>query len=351
MKRADLLADLELVSPALAKNDLVPVLKHLCFTGDNLVAYNDQIGVSVPLKTEFVGAIPGKLLMDLLGASRAKEVEFIDKNAEIEIKAASSRFKLPVMSEDSFVFDMPKSKDKPLPVPLVQFAQAIEGCLRSVSTDQSVADQQGITLIVDNDELSLFSTNNATISTNTLKLTAKPSFKDRIILPALFCEQVVKLAGKNCKLEVHNDYALLSTPKGVCCFGRFLNSHKPIDFQEVVDSSLKGVAKQLRPIPSKLRLMVERAMIITQTEKVLTTITVKDGIMHFESKGLGEVIDSVQVDQDDAELALDPKYLKVGLSSFYDADETNNGQMLMTDDCFIMTKGSDKYLMAGSSPS
>ena len=350
MLRRDLTDCLDLVSPALAKNDIIPVLKHICFTGLEVICFNDQIGMSVPLKTEFVGGVPGKLLMDLLGASRAKEVEFIDKNAELEIKAASSRFKLPVMPEDSFVFDMPKPKDKPLPVPLGQFAQAIEGCLRSTSTDQSVADQQGITLIVDNDKLSLFSTNNATVSTNTLKLTGKPSFKERVILPALFCEQVVKLAGKNCKLEVHDDYALLSTPKGVCCFGRFLNSHKPIDFQEVVDSNLKGVVKQLRPIPSKLRLMVERAIIITQTEKVLTTITVKDGIMRFESKGTGDVIDSVQVDQDDAELALDPKYLKVGMASFYDADETKNGLMLMTDRCFIMNRNADFYLMAGSSP-
>ena len=59
--------------------------------------------------------------------------------------------------------------------------------MRSVSSDLSVSDQAGVTLMVDGDELSLFSTNNATLSTNTLKLTAKPPFKERIILPALFC--------------------------------------------------------------------------------------------------------------------------------------------------------------------
>ena len=163
---------------------------------------------------------------------------------------------------------------------------------------------------------------------------------------------MVKLSAKDCKLEVHNDHALLSTPKGVRCFGRFLNSPKPVDFMSVVDSNLKGVGKRLRPIPSKLRLVVERAIIITQTEKILTRVTVKDGIMRFESKSArGEVTDSVQVDQDDCELELDPKYLKVGLASFYDADEAKSGSMLMTDACFIMAKGADKYLMAGSSPS
>jgi hypothetical protein len=352
MLRKDLADRLELVSPALAKNDLLPVLTHFAFTGDNILAYNGSIGISVPLKTEFVGAVPGKLLMDLLGASLAKELEFIDKNADLEIKAASSRFKLPVMSEDTFVFDMPKPSDKLLPVPLKQFARALEGCLRSVSTEQSVADQQGITLIADGDELSLFSTNNATISTNTLKLTAKPSFKERIILPALFCEQLVKLTAdaKDCKLEVHSDYALLSTGRGVRCFGRFLNSPKPLDFQSHVDDSLKGTSKLLCPIPSKMRLIVERAIIITKTEKAMTNIRVKGGIMYFESNsGRGEVIDTVQVDQDDAALTLDPKHLKVGMGSFYDADEAKSGSMLMTDQCFIMARGSDYYLMAGSS--
>jgi DNA polymerase III sliding clamp (beta) subunit (PCNA family) len=355
MLRKDLVDRLDLVKPSLATNDLVPILTHISFLGDSIQAYNDRIGMSVPFKTDFVGGVPGKLLMDLLGASKAKDVEFIDKNQELEIKAASSRFKLPVMPEDAFVFDMPKPTDKPLPIPLKQFAQALEGCLRSVSSDtDKVSDQTGVTLIANGQDLQLFSTNNATISMNTLKPTGKLPFKDRIILPALFCEQLVKLSKdyKDCQLELRDDHALLSA-KAVSCFGRFLNSAKPINFAAVVEVNLKGVGNQLRPIPSKLRLMVERAMIITQASagQALTEIRVKDGIMHFMSKSQrGEVVDSVQVDQDDADLALDPKYLKVGLTSFYDPDEAKSGQMLMTDQCFIMSRGADRYLMAGSSP-
>ena len=354
MLRKDFIDRLDLVSPALARNDLIQILTHFAFTGDSVLAFNEQIGMSTPLKTEFVGGVPGKLLMDLLNASKAKDVEFVDKKTELEIKAASSRFRLPVLTKDAFVFEMPKPSDKTLPIPLKQFAQALDGCLRSVSTDQSTPDQLGVTLLPKGtDEIQFFSTNNATLSTTSLQLTTgKLPFKGRIILPALFCEQVVKLVkDSKDKLEIRDDHALLSVGN-VRCFGRFLNSPKPVDFQSVVDTNLKGVAKRLCPIPSKLRLVVERAIIVTQAEKVLTNITVKDGIMRFESKsGRGEVIDSVQVDQDDAELALDPKHLKVGMASFYDADEAKCGQMLMTDQCFIMARGSDYYLMAGSSPS
>jgi hypothetical protein len=40
MERADLLAALEMVEPALADADLVPVLKDFMFTGDRLLAAN-----------------------------------------------------------------------------------------------------------------------------------------------------------------------------------------------------------------------------------------------------------------------------------------------------------------------
>jgi DNA polymerase III sliding clamp (beta) subunit (PCNA family) len=353
MLRKDLLDRLDLVTPALASNDLIPMLTHFAFTGETIMAFNDQIGASAPLQTQFVGGVPGNILLSLLKASKAKEVEFVDKNHELEIKAASSRFKLPVMPEDAFVFEMPKPTDKLLPVQLKPFADALDGCLRSVSSDTSVPDQLGVTLLLDGQDLRLFSTNNATLSTNVLALSGKPPFKERVILPTLFCQQVVKLsrAFKDCKLEIHDDYALLSAAKGVRCFGRFIHAPKPIDFLSIVSANLKDVGKRLAPIPSKLRLVVERAIIVTQSpvEQTLSEIKVKDGVMRFMSKsGRGEVTDSVQVDQDDAELALDPKHLKVGLASFYDPDEDKSGSMLMTDRTFIMSKGNDKYLVAAA---
>jgi DNA polymerase III sliding clamp (beta) subunit (PCNA family) len=357
MLRRDFLDQLELASPALASNDLVPILTHFGFTGSEVLAYNDQIGMSLPLKTQFKGAVPGGTLIDLLRASKAKEVELAEKSSELEIKAASSRFKLPVMGKGQFVFEMPEPSGKVLPVNLGHFADAVEACLMSViSSDLSVPDYLGVTMIADGDALLLFSTNNATLSTSELPLTGKCPFKGRVILPALFCQQVLKLVGsfKGLKLEVNADYALLSVEGGVRCFGRFVNSPKPKDFIKMADAHLSGAAKKLRPIPSKMRLVAERACVITQSvvESTLTKITVRGGIMKFISQSSrGEVVDSVQVDQDDAELALDPKFLKDGLVAFYDSDEKKNGKMLMLDSCFILERGSSSYLIAATGKS
>src|ERR1700757_1851266 len=96
MLRKEILDKVQTVSPALANNDLVPVLSHLWFTGTSLMAYNDQIAISVPCKTDFKVAVPGATFISLLKNTIAKEIELSVANDEMQIKAASSRLKLPI---------------------------------------------------------------------------------------------------------------------------------------------------------------------------------------------------------------------------------------------------------------
>jgi DNA polymerase III sliding clamp (beta) subunit (PCNA family) len=352
MLRKDLLERLDLITPALASHDLIPILTHFCFTGTEIVAFSDQIGASVPFKSEFRGGVPGVTMLQLLKASKAKDVELLAAENELQIKAASSRFKLPVLSPKSFVFEIPKPTERVLPVPIKQFTAALDGCLRSVTADTSVPDQMGVTLLVEGSDLLLFSTNDATLSFSRLKMSGVAPFKSRVTLPTLFCQQVVALskALKDVKLEVHDDHAMLTSNRGVVCFGKLIHVEKPVDFGAMAQQSLpKGLDKKLRPIPSKLRLVIERAIVVTASpvEQVMSKISVRDGRMRFVSKsGKGEVVDSVQVDQDEASIELDPKTLKIGFNAFYDQDEHGNGQMLLTDSCFIMARGHDHYLIA-----
>jgi len=61
-----LLNKLKVVVPAVALNELIPVLTHVCFSGTHLIGYNDCIAISIPRSSGFRGCIPAVTLTDLL---------------------------------------------------------------------------------------------------------------------------------------------------------------------------------------------------------------------------------------------------------------------------------------------
>jgi len=310
------------------------------------MGYNDQIAISAPCKTDFKGAVPGAIFISLLKNSKAKEVELSLTGNELLIKAASSRLKLPVLPPSDFVFDIPAMKT-PSSIPIKGFIDGVKGCLRSVSTDTSAPDQLGITLIPNEGKLlQLFSWNGATISTTNVKIPEMLPFK-RAVLSGLFCQQMVNIAasGKDAKIEVDQEHSLFACG-GVTLYGRPIAIDKPMPFVTTVQAELpKHFTKSIVSIPTKLKLILERAIIVTDsaTEQTTTSVSVKEGRMKFTSKsGRGEVTDTILVEagQKDATIDIHCRHIKAGYGAF--------DKMLVTETCFIMTKddGNSLYLIA-----
>jgi DNA polymerase III sliding clamp (beta) subunit (PCNA family) len=347
MQRKDLLARLIEVEPALANHDLIPVMTHFWFTGTHIMAFNDRISIEVPCKTDFIGAVP-KTLLDLMKNSKARDVELtpIGENEHLQVKAASSRLKLAVMPAKSFIFEMPKPSDATLPLKnKLTFFDAIETCLRSVGADTSLPDQLGVTLIPDGNALKAYATNGNTISQAHIPLTAPAAFKNRVIIPTSFCEQLLKMArtsGKPMHFEVRDDH-VLAVMGGVSLFGRLIEADNPLNFEKIIayhysDKMIKGMV----PIPSKLRLILERAVIIAGGDHN-TSVTCQDGVMKFVSKtDRGECTDTLQVGSQhpDVSVKIEPQLLRAGYE-FFD-------YMVVAKTCVIMSRDSMLYLVSAT---
>ena len=350
MNRIDFLDKLKLVAPALSDNTLVPVLSHFWFKGDRLLAYNDQIALSVPCKNDFKGAVPGSTLISLLSASRAKDVELqVEKEGQLLIKAASSRLKLPFLPEEvTTLFEMPSpSKENALNVSMDAFLAGIEACLRSVNENTAIPDSLGITVIPNGNQLDLYATNDSTISQAIITCKTAPKLQKRVVLAGNFCRQMVVLAAlsKMNSLEIHDDYSLFKSGDNLL-FGRLVDVKKPLDFAASIDTHFPIEAeKNLVSIPSKLQLILERAIIITdsKTERSRTTISIKDNKASFYSKSeKGEVRDSMLLEtgHPDSEIVIEPKLLKSGYGYFE--------RMLITEMCAVMVKDNTLYLISAS---
>src|SRR5205807_1397130 len=128
----------------------------------------------------------------------------------------------------------------PLPIAMKQFIPSIQSCLRSVSADTSIPDQLGITITSEGNELLMYSTNNATLSHSRVKFIKPFKLKNRVILSAQFCKQMVELAKdhSDLKLEIHEDNTSLLTAGKITLFGRTIDVDKPIDFKALLNTNI-----------------------------------------------------------------------------------------------------------------
>lgn len=345
ISRTELLNKLQTISPALSDNNLIPVLMHIWFTGTRAMAYNDQIALSIPLKTDFKGAAPGTTLLDLLRYSAAKEIELTADDETLLVKMGVSKVKLGLMPESSFIFDMPPLQKDTVIKDSQSFEAGIAGCLPSVGSDMTVPDLAGVSVIPNKSGLHLYGCNNATLSHAKVK---GLKVKERIILSAIFCEQFLRLIGKeqSWSMQITDDHALVQVGN-VMLFGRLLLTDNPQDFDAILAQNFpeqdqkKDMIEISKVLRKSLQLALERAIIIANSklEPTRTKIAITDGrIKFYSSSERGEITDNIKIDHPDVEIALEAKLLKVGVDM---AEE-----MLITDRCAILSKGNLLYLVS-----
>lgn len=349
MERKQLVDALSIVRPALASSDLVQMLTHLCFSEREVLAYNDYIGMSAPLRAGFTGTIPGNTFLALLGASKATQVDFAPAgDGLLEVRAARAKAKFPLTALDAFKFSMPKLAGDPLPVSSEGFIAGLKSCLRSVSDDTSVPDQLGVTLIPKKNGIYMYSINGASMSRVGIKLSGEQTFRRRVILSSMFCEQLIRLGAgdEGAQLVVAPDHALFRTSGRARLFGKLINAPKPLDFEglfkDILPEDLKSASVK---IPPEFREAVDRAVIVSdQTgERAYSKLSIKAGkaVLRTNS-GKVDLVDEFKLEgHPDVEVSADAKWLKVGVS---EAD-----RVLVTERAVIFGRASNLYLVATTS--
>lgn len=345
MERKALIDLMQEVEPSLSAQQLVPIHAHFWFTGKSLMGYNGDIAISSLCKTEFKGALPTTLL-SLLKTSKAADIELLPDGEAIKVKAASSKFTLSMLPPEDFTFQMPSETPEPFPCDAGRFMQALEVVMMSIGNDTSAADYMGVTLMVEGKELLLFATDRNTLCHASLPIKGKLSFKDRVVLPTVFCEQLLRIAKGATKLnlDIGDSYALLEQD-GVKLYGRCVEPDNPMDFPGVLDQHFDAkMQKKMVSMPTKMLAVLERACIVTNqaVDKTKTEIVVRDGKMIFNSKSeRGEVHDTIMVeDHPEVKAYVDAARLKDGYSKFE--------KVIITAQAAIMTKDNMVYMVSAA---
>ena len=368
LDRDYLLGKLQITKPGLASSDLIPVLSHYWFSAGRLMTYNDEIGISIPCKTDIVGAVPGVLLYAMIdGLASGKPIIPSLVKDELHLQSGRSKIKLAMLKADAFVFTLPKPDAKQrLPVEMGPFVDAIECCLRSADNNAHVPEYLGVTMLLEGKEMKLFGTDGQTLAHGVCKLRVACE-KRRAVLSVAFCKQLVALAkgAKDPVIELAKDYVMFTFAPNSHLFGKLMGkAEKDLDYDYVLKRNYTPIiAKQAIPIVERFEKILDMSVNITEgpsrdaftkmreaskggTSK--TQISVAGNTIKFYSRsGRGEYSDQIALQKskhpDCKAVYVDPQRVREGCLAF--------DRILIQESSVVMLKGPLIFLVAGTSSS
>jgi DNA polymerase III sliding clamp (beta) subunit (PCNA family) len=338
MNRTDLIAALKSVEASLSTKDFIPVLACFCFDGDYVLAYDDVTALQAPCKIPFKGALRGKVLLPLLQASRAKEVEIEDSKNEVQLTAGRSRFKLPKLSSKEFIFTFPDT-DGAQEVPVSrEFLDALIRCRTSMNYDPSEPWKMGCTLVF-GEEPTLYSTDNKTAS--------KANFRDKnfntdrkpMILPPRFVEHLLAITKSDPakRIRLHKNWIEVRFESGLRLFSLSVKGVDVGEYTDIFDRAVKDRKKSVI-IPKGFERCLDRANVLTSlTPDPYATFSVKDDriLMRTETDA-GNANDSItfigQLSFDPIKLT--PALIQRGIS-YCSAMYFNDDYMMLSGDFYV----------------
>lgn len=361
MKRQELIDMLSFLQPALASNNLVPILGHFYFMGEIVAAYNDRIGVYMPYKSGFKGCVPGATLLGLLKASTADEVLLTaNDDKEFLLKARTANIKLAMQPiEDApleFIKDRAPGADKATKIKVKAsiLHAALTRCLRSTTDDTSVPEHLGVTFLPGDDGVHLYSTNRKTLSHFVLPAA---KIKKRAIVPTEFCTQVLALIDKdsdeNVEFEVSPElgYANLVSEYATL-YGRLIEAEKPLSFLSILEHHFPAkLKKQLIKVPSFMPGAIERSIVMAAAGagEARMQIIVQDNRFKLITKAMvgdssiGTINDAVDLKDPghpDVSCSLNPKDVKLAMEYY--------NKMAVTADALVMTGEYDDVFLVSA---
>jgi DNA polymerase III sliding clamp (beta) subunit (PCNA family) len=288
MNRMYLVKTLEMIKPALATNNIVPIFQCYVFGMGCVEAYNDTIAITGPCDIEQEFAIHGNTLLGLLSNSKAEEVSFEFTKTDVSLTMGKSVSKLPYMPKENFIFEAPVIEvKKALPI-TENFMTALELCLNTVSTDTTQMALLGVTLHGKH----LYSCDGDALT----KAVIPNSMTDRVLMPTAFCEAAIKIwksmgiikgtlaANKEWVYMDFGDWHI---------YGRVLEIPKPIDFDAEITKTTKG-QKAASMVPEGLTDALSRARVLADPESQKTQIAVSKGKLRLLTEThMGQVKDEM----------------------------------------------------------
>lgn len=339
MNRKQLVDALELIRPALATTNVIPVFQCFTFKDGEVTAYDDTIAIIGPSDCEDSFGVHGVTFLGLLASSQVEAVDLSLENQEVKIKLGKSVSKLPYIASEDFLFETPAADSYLGDLDVTEsIVEALRLCLESVSSDETQIALHGVTLQGD----TMYSCNGDTMTRVRLK---KGIGKHRVLLPTKFCTSLIKLwdslQATKAKLSFSEEWVHFKIAEEWSVFGQVLEIKDPIDFEALIKRTIKGKAAPVT-VPEGLNEALSRARVLADVESKMTAVSVSSGKMTLLTETpQGEVKDTLVIaDHVDIEANINASHVQKALKLC--------DQMAIQGNCTVFEKAPNVLLVVSN---
>ena len=277
-----------------------------CFDREHVWTFNGEQALRLPLNSPIQGGVEAKVLLQVLSSYPSDDVflflendggTMLALNAAARAQGMKSKTVIPCIDEKEIAFTMPNvlyEDTKPLEVD-ANLVTGLRRVLVSVSKGESEDVQSSVTLTMKGPTPVLYSTDNTAMSR--FYLAPKDSTKalcelGPLMLPRRFVERIIQMFDSTEKPEGDKDTrffpmeVIIKHDKPVSAMvdfnGAVLFSLLPLDvepiiYEKVFDAVLPDTAPQSQPIPDGFEKILDRAMVLQQTNHDKKVRLVGDG--------------------------------------------------------------------------
>lgn len=278
MNRKELVRKLELVGPALATTNLVPIFTNYVFHEDLVSAYNDEIGIVTDC--DMAGAafgVSGTVLLGLLQNTEVEDVNLTVEKENVVVIAGKSTFKLPYAEENEFLFHAP---DEKWSIKLKLDEDLLKGigiCLTTACRDNTMPAIMGVCFKAG----ALYSCDGDAITRYKADIKGQGSHT----VSNAFCDALIKICGETDTteglLEIGATWAKARLTNGYTIYGRMIEN---VDFDhETQIKNTLGGKETFVEMPMGFNEALGRARVLADPESAKTVLQVAKGKLKMQT--------------------------------------------------------------------
>ena len=305
LERTDLVHLVGTVLPFTANSTFLPILTHVALKDGKIAAFNDMQGIEIeaPVLSELSCAVPGDAFLKILKTINTQEVELntSDNRHSLNIKFGKNKTKLAILPDDDFIYSFPEIENAETLKVSSTFLEAAKLCLASVSEVPGHPELNTLTIIIENKNIELYSTDNRTMSRVTF--TEKESQGSvKLIIPAQFFVQLINLSDEissetGITLTYNSELLSVDFNNGIKISTVVVKISSMIDFKGIYDNELPDLQRIiLSEAPLGLVNALERASVFSELKnQKFVNIEVKGQSVYLRShSALGKADDIIE---------------------------------------------------------
>lgn len=348
MERSKVVDVLKKVEPGLAVKDLIPVFSCFCFSQGTVLAYNDVVALEHPLDSPIRGAVRGKVILDWLAASRAKDLKVEQEDSTVTIRAGRAKLDIPALPEADFLFKWPKQKGFSEIDLDSAFLEGLRKAMISMGTDPTHPWRLGVTVAFWGEGkkcgVLFYSSDNKSATRVNVPLKEDGPSDLVVILPPRLCELLVTLGRTDSprKLLVTSKWVECQFKSGLRLFSKTM-SNADVSTFETIFGGAKGKAKsRLISLPKGLDRCLERAQVVLPfAAEPFSRVVIDGGKLVISTRSsAGDVRDALNIeDHEDCDVMLSPELVRRALP------HAEKFCALPTDSCLMFTSKGYEHLV------